>query len=70
MESSHRQVMMSTKERSTASLFFLYFEDHKPVDKSEDFVVPMMAYDLVLVLLWLEVRNPEIDWTNGGLAAL
>ena len=30
----------------------------------------MKAYNLVLGLQWFKVRNPEIDWTKGGSAAL
>ena len=47
-----------------------YFEHLKPVDESEVLVVPMKAYDLVLGLPWFKGRNPEIDWTKGGLTAL
>jgi hypothetical protein len=46
-----------------------YFEHFKPVDKSEDLVDPMIAYDLVLGLPWFKGRNPEIDCTKGQLTA-
>jgi hypothetical protein len=62
--------MMSAKESRKASLLVQYFEHLKPVDKSEVLVVPMKAYDLVLGLPRIKARNPEIDWTNGGLTAL
>jgi hypothetical protein len=64
------QVMMSAKESRKASLLVQYFEHLKPVDESEDLVVPMKAYDLVLGLPWFKARNPEIDWTKGRLTAL
>jgi hypothetical protein len=64
------QVMMSARESRKASLLVQYFEHLKPVDKSEVLVVPMKAYDLVLGLPRIKARNPEIDWTNGGLTAL
>jgi hypothetical protein len=47
-----------------------YFENLEPGDESEGFVIPMMAYDLVLGLRWFKARNPEIKWTKGQLTAL
>jgi hypothetical protein len=64
------QVMMSARESRKASLLVQYFEHLEPVDELEVLVVPMTAYNLVLGLPWIKVRNPEIDWTKGRLTAL
>jgi hypothetical protein len=64
------QVMMSERESRKASLEDQYLEHLEPVNESEVLVVEMKAYDLVLGLPWFKARNPEIDWTNGRLAAL
>jgi len=41
-----------------------------PVTEPEVLVVPMRAYDLVLGLLWIRARNPEIDWNLRRFTAL
>jgi len=60
-------VKISATESRKPCLKVQYFEQLKPVDKSEVFVIPMMAYDLVLGLQWFKARNPEIDWTKRRL---
>jgi len=47
-----------------------YFDQMAPVDELEVLFVPMLAYDLVLGMLWFTARNPEIDWSTGRPAAL
>jgi hypothetical protein len=55
------QVMMSPRESRTATLLVQYFEHVKRFDESEDLVIQMKAYDLVLGVPWVEARNPEIE---------
>ena len=47
-----------------------YFEHLQLVDESEDLVVPMTAYNLVVGLPWLKARKPEIYRTKSRLTAL
>jgi hypothetical protein len=64
------QVMMSAKEIRNASHLVQYLKHLKPVDESEDLVIPIKAYDLVLDLPWFRATNPEIDWTTGRVTAV
>jgi len=61
---------MSAKASRKASLLVPYFEHLKQVDRSEVLLVAMKVYDLVMGLLWVKARNPELDWTKGPLTAL
>jgi hypothetical protein len=63
-------VMSHTKDSRKTCLSVRYSEHEQPVDESEVLIVPIMAYDLVLGLLWFKARNLEIDWEAGKLLSL
>jgi len=64
------RVMVEAKDSWKATISVRYLDQLAPVDEPEVLIVPMRACDLVLGMLWLTARNPEIDWSNGRLTAL
>jgi len=55
-------VMQHAKDSRKTPITVQYLKSLTPVDESDVLVVPILAYDLVLVSRWFRRRNPDIDW--------
>ena len=63
-------IMILVKHSGKMTISCQYFEYSALVDKLDDLVVPMMAYNSVLSLPWFQSRNPESNWFQGQLLGL
>jgi len=62
--------MMSAYDSCKTTISCLNIKCQVPVDELDVLIVPMMAYDLVLVLPRFQSRNHEIDWSKGQMLGL
>jgi len=66
----NRRVMQHAKDSRKTWITVQYLNYLTPVDESDELVVRMRTYDLVLGLPWFQKYTPDIDWAHRRLTSL